>query len=220
MPDEVKEEKDLSIKVGEDGRVIYGKDLKVQEKLVYIQAHLKAKKAQVNTFGGFNYRSCEDIVEALKPLLGDLVLLMNDELVLIGDRYYVKAKVEIIDRKGNSYNSVAYAREALSKTKMDDAQVTGGASSYARKYALNGLLAIDDSDSDPDRLDNSKKEIKSPIIKGSDGRGVIDPDGRMVKLDKDPDWIKGQTTTKILTSGACELCGAVGRYHRKDCPNG
>lgn len=215
MSDE-KEVKDLSIKVGEDGRVVYGKDVSFISKLNYIQNHLKSPKNQVNSFGGFNYRSCEDIVESLKPLLGDMILLMNDEVIQIGDRYYIKAVVSIEDSRGDGRASChAYAREALSKVKMDDAQVTGGASSYARKYALNGLLAIDDSDSDPDRMDNSKRvkvsnQPPEPKTEGS----------RSIPVDPDPDWVRGQSAVKEVKSGACDLCGAMGKWHKKGCPNG
>jgi hypothetical protein len=211
-------EKDLKIEVSKEGKVSYGKDVSFADKFNYIQQNLKAPKAQVNTFGGFNYRSCEDIVEALKPLLGDLVLLMNDEIVLIGERYYVKATVSIEDHRNGKVSAVAYARETESKTKMDDAQITGGSSSYARKYALNGLLAIDDSSSDPDRMDNTKK-AKTPIIRGSDGRGVVTPQGDLHRFDDDP--IMKATAPRLPNPPGvrCELCGAVGRYHKKGCPN-
>ncbi len=121
-----------------------------------IQKKLKAPKGQTNTFGGYQYRSCEDIVEAVKPLLfeHDCHLTLSDEMVCIGDRVYVKATATI--KKGSEVIETAHgwAREALSKKGMDEAQVTGAASSYARKYALNGLLAIDDT-KDADTMDNS-----------------------------------------------------------------
>ena len=118
------------------------------KKLVDIQQKLKAPKGQMNKFGGYKYRSCEDILEAVKPLLGDAVLLLNDELVNIGDRYYIKATARFIDWD-TEISVDAYAREEESKKGMDGSQITGTSSSYARKYALNGLFLIDDTkDSD------------------------------------------------------------------------
>ena len=113
-----------------------------------IQAELKAPKGQTNSFGKYKYRSCEDIVEAVKPILAkyELALLITDEIVEIGGRVYVKATA-MISTEGDSKASCAigYAREPESKKGMDESQITGAASSYARKYALNGLFAIDDT---------------------------------------------------------------------------
>jgi hypothetical protein len=130
------------------------------EKIVAIQSELKAPKGQYNSFGKYNYRSCEDILEGVKPLLAKhgLVLTIQDGIELIGDRYYVKATATITDGKENVSTS-AYARESLDKKGMDASQVTGATSSYARKYALNGLLAIDDT-KDADTMDNSKKQAQ------------------------------------------------------------
>lgn len=122
------------------------------EELSKIQAELNAPKRQFNKFGGYAYRNAEDILEALKPHLRELgcVLTLSDEIVAVGNRIYVKATATLA--KGTkSVSSSAYAREAESKKGMDEAQVTGAASSYARKYALNGLFAIDDT-KDPDEL--------------------------------------------------------------------
>jgi hypothetical protein len=113
-------------------------------KLASIQQKLKAPKSQVNTFATYKYRSCEDILEAVKPLLGDLVLTISDDIVEVGGRVYVKATVSINSGSG-SISTTAFARESLSKKGMDDSQITGSASSYARKYALNGLFCIDDT---------------------------------------------------------------------------
>ena len=122
--------------------------------LMAVQAELKAPKNQHNSFGKYDYRSAEDIIEAVKPLLKEngLFLNMSDEIVLIGDRYYVKATVKVVDVvTGESVQTSALAREAAQKKGMDESQVTGTASSYARKYALNGLFAIDDNrDADTD----------------------------------------------------------------------
>lgn len=122
------------------------------EALIRIQQKLKAPKNQRNNFGNYNYRSCEDILEAVKPLLEQekAALVISDELVQIGERYYVKATVRFT-QGDNIIESTAYAREAETKKGMDDSQITGTASSYARKYALNGLFLIDDTkDADTD----------------------------------------------------------------------
>lgn len=122
--------------------------------LMAVQADLKAPKNQHNSFGKYDYRSAEDIIEAVKPLLKEngLFLNMSDEVVLVGDRYYIKATVKVVDVvTGESVQTSALAREAAQKKGMDESQVTGTASSYARKYALNGLFAIDDNrDADTD----------------------------------------------------------------------
>lgn len=120
------------------------------QKLAKVQLELKAPKSNFNNFGGFYYRSLEDILEAVKPLLDKhgLTLTISDEPVLIGDRFYIKATARISDGKEN-LEVTAYAREAAKKKSMDEAQVTGASSSYARKYALNGLFLIDDT-KDPD----------------------------------------------------------------------
>lgn len=132
--------------------------------LMAVQADLKAPKNQRNNFGKYNYRSCEDIVEAVKPLLKEngLFLTMSDDIVQIGDRYYVKATVSVTDIvTGESVQTSALAREAAQKKGMDESQVTGTASSYARKYALNGLFAIDDTkDADTDQY---KQQTKAPV---------------------------------------------------------
>lgn len=130
------------------------------EKIVSIQSELKAPKGQYNSFGKYNYRSCEDILEGVKPLLAKhgLVLTIQDSIDLIGDRFYVKATATITDGK-EQLSTSAYARESLDKKGMDASQVTGATSSYARKYALNGLLAIDDT-KDADTMDDSKKPVQ------------------------------------------------------------
>lgn len=113
-------------------------------KLVEIQQQLKAPKGQFNKFGGYKYRSCEDILEAVKPLLGNAPLVITDEIVQIGDRYYVKSTATIVCDDGVR-QATGWAREPQSKKGMDESQITGTASSYARKYALNGLFCIDDT---------------------------------------------------------------------------
>lgn len=118
----------------------------IYETLTAIQAKLKAPKGQYNSFGKYHYRSCEDIVEALKPILAEHMasVILSDEIVEIGGRFYVKATATL-HAGGESCNATAYAREDEDKKGMDGSQITGTASSYARKYALNGLFAIDDT---------------------------------------------------------------------------
>lgn len=125
-----------------------------------IQHKLKAPKGQYNSFGKYNYRSCEDILEGVKPLLKEhnLALLIDDEIVQIGERYYVKATAKITDGR-ELVSATAYAREPDTKKGMDESQITGATSSYARKYALNALLCIDDT-KDADTMDNSKKPVQ------------------------------------------------------------
>lgn len=128
----------------------------LQQKLIEIQAELKAPKSQYNKFGGYNYRNCEDILEAVKPLCAkhEIVPLLSDEIVMIGDRFYIKATAKVTDRK-DEIATTAFARESKDKKGMDESQITGSASSYARKYALNGLFCIDDT-KDADFMDNSQ----------------------------------------------------------------
>jgi len=130
------------------------------EDIVKIQQELKAPKGQFNSFGKYNYRSCEDIIEALKPIIHSMGywIIIEDDVVAIGGRVYIRAMVTITNGD-KQWTSSAFAREEESKKGMDASQVTGAASSYARKYALNGLLAIDDSkDSDKPNEEEVKKE--------------------------------------------------------------
>lgn len=129
--------------------------------LAQIQSALKAPKGQRNTFGMYNYRSCEDILEAVKPLLTErgLVLLITDDIVQIGERYYVRATATIYDSEGSYISNSALAREELKRSGMDASQITGATSSYARKYALNGLFAIDDT-KDADATNKGQDEPK------------------------------------------------------------
>lgn len=129
--------------------------------LIDIQQELKVPKSQRNTFGNYNYRSCEDILEAVKPLLAKykFLLTITDEVLNVGDRNYVKATVTVTNGT-ESISTSAFACESPEKKGMDSAQITGAASSYARKYALNGMFAIDDT-KDADTMDNSKVKNKS-----------------------------------------------------------
>ena len=134
----------------------------IYEKLKVIQTKLKAPKGQYNNFGKYNYRSLEDITEAVKPLLDEVgaTLIISDEIIQIGDRYYVKATATLYDIGSNENISVtAFARESETKKGMDDSQITGATSSYARKYALNGLFAIDDTkDTDTEEYQSTAKK--------------------------------------------------------------
>ena len=140
--------------------------MNIYEKLMNIQKELKAPKSQYNSFGKYKYRSCEDILESVKPLLEKykVTIILTDELEQIGERYYIRAKAILIDTESNnSIENTAYAREEETKKGMDGSQITGTSSSYARKYALNGLLLIDDTkDSDTDEFakENNKGKTK------------------------------------------------------------
>ena len=128
------------------------------KKLNEIQQKLKAPKNQYNSFGKYKYRNQEDILEAVKPLLGESTIIIEDEIVNIGERYYVKATATL--REGDeSVTATAYAREAEIKKGMDESQITGATSSYARKYALNGLFLIDDT-KDADNSDNGNADTE------------------------------------------------------------
>lgn len=136
------------------------KEQTFHEKFSAIQQNLKAPKGQFNAFGKYKYRSCEDILEAVKPHLNGLILTLSDSIIDIGDRFYVEAVAAITDGE-KKIEVQALAREEFSKKGMDGAQVTGSASSYARKYALNGLFCIDDN-KDPDTRDNSEQKTQQP----------------------------------------------------------
>lgn len=150
-------------------------------KLQQVQAELKAPKEKDNDFGKYKYRSCEDILESVKPILGKhgLALLISDELQQFGNRFYVKASVTLTDGE-NSYTVSAYAREAESKKGMDESQITGTASSYARKYALNGLFCIDDT-KDADTNEYTERQQNKGKSKGSNALGLSDADYKKLK---------------------------------------
>lgn len=137
-------------------------------KITAIQGKLKAPKNQFNKFGNYYYRNCEDILEAVKPLLVEqgLLLTITDDIVVVGNRIYVKATVKVTDGQ-NEVTNTAFAREEETKKGMDGSQVTGSSSSYARKYALNGMFCIDDTkDSDATNTHGkeSTKEDKSQVM--------------------------------------------------------
>jgi len=135
---------------------------KIFEDLQKLQADIKVEKGKHNDFGDFNYRSCEDILQALKPKLQTygLVVLLKDEILQVGDRFYIKATATLTNGE-DEISTSAFAREPEKlKAKMDESQTTGSASSYARKYALSGLLALDDGN-DSDKTNNGKSEKQS-----------------------------------------------------------
>ena len=168
------------------------------KKLNEIQQKLKAPKNQRNEFAKFNYRSCEDILEAVKPLLGTATLVITDEVVNIGNRYYVKATVKLKDNEEEISNT-AFARESEIKKGMDESQITGSTSSYARKYALNGLFLIDDT-KDADTMDNTanySKEVKEVKLT------PFEQSVKKIKVEKDKEklkeWEKKIEASKIYT---------------------
>jgi hypothetical protein len=147
--------------------------MSIFEKLAAVQAELKAPKSQFNKFGNYNYRNCEDIIEAAKPLLkkNGLMLALTDEISQVGDRYYVQATATVYEiETGGSFAVRAFAREEAEKKGMDGSQVTGASSSYARKYALNGLFAIDDTkDSDTTNQGEDKPQVKMESVEDAAG---------------------------------------------------
>lgn len=185
----------------------------VYAKLLEIQQALKAPKGQRNDFGKYNYRSCEDIVEAVKPLLGEqkAVLTISDEIKMIGERYYIFATAAIVDAEtGERVEVTAQAREAGNKKGMDPSQVTGATSSYARKYALNGLLAIDDT-KDADAQAPAQEPDYKPFPKcemcGNDITADILGDGKLYSPDQIARATKKQTGQQICSDCMRKLKG-------------
>ena len=136
-------------------------EINIREKLRMIQMELKAPKGQTNSFGRYKYRSTEDILEAVKPVAHkyNCAIVVSDEMIQLGDRFYIKSTCALVDTNTDQMlNSFAYARESATKKGMDDSQITGSASSYARKYAMNGLFAIDDT-KDADATNTHDKQI-------------------------------------------------------------
>lgn len=160
----------------------------ILKKLLVIQLALKAPKGQYNSFGKYAFRSCEDILEALKPILNEqqCVLTLSDKIEVVGNRYYVQATATLYDlESGENYSQSAYAREDDAKKGMDGSQLTGATSSYARKYALNGLFCIDDAkDADTNEFqqqnsipqNNYAPPVKCPKC-GKEVKGIKRPDG-------------------------------------------
>lgn len=136
--------------------------MNINEKLTTIQKALKASKKEKNDFGGYMYRTIESIFEALKPLLEKekVSLTLSDDIIQIGDRYYIKATAKLFDSEG-SVEVSAYAREPITKKGTDESQITGAATTYARKYALTGMFLLDNSENDPDSEQYQKKIAKN-----------------------------------------------------------
>ena len=146
-----------------EGLIAMSEEKTIQEKLLKVISELKVPKGQYNDFSNFNYRSAEDILEAVKPVCYEngLLLRITDEVIMIGERYYIKATVSVQDDSGTTIKSVGLAREPESKKGMDGSQITGTASSYARKYAMNGLFLIDDTkDADTNEYKNQQENRK------------------------------------------------------------
>lgn len=150
------------------------------QKVANIQAKLSAPKNKRNDFNNFNYRNLEAILVAAKPLMDGLILTISDEMVMLGDRYYIKATATITDGDKH-YSTTAYAREEENKKGMDSAQVSGSTSSYARKYAVAGLFLCDDN-KDPDSMDNTKEPVKE------DHQAIIEKWKKAGSVGKDNMW--------------------------------
>lgn len=177
--------------------------MNIYEKLNLIQVSLKSPKSQYNSFGKYAYRSCGDILESVKAQLAELkvVIVLSDELVQIGDRFYIKATATLHDVDGASISNTAYAREEEIKKGMDGSQITGASSSYARKYALNGLLAIDDTkDSDATNKGEEPEVKPDPVQDGT----LLEAQQVGISLEKLAIYLKktiGQlTNNEILTA--------------------
>lgn len=175
----------------------------VYEKLMKVQSELKAPKSQFNKFGNYFYRNCEDIQEAAKPLMQKVkaTLIVGDELIQISERFYIKATARFIDcETGEEVSNTAYAREELEKKGMDASQVTGSTSSYARKYALNGLFCIDDV-KDSDNQDDTDKGKKP--ARGADKSQK--PDGTNKKDSRPAGNAKGKVEPAAVSTTDKEL---------------
>lgn len=171
----------------------------IHEKLLKIQLELKAPKGQYNNFGNYSYRSCEDILEAVKPILKEhnCTLILSDTVKQIGERYYIEATASLTSNN-ETLTVTALAREAESKTKMDDSQITGAASSYARKYALNGLFCIDDTkDADTDEYTTVQQNKTADKPKVNYIGCITSEQGQAIKA-----WLPrvGMTEEKLLSA--------------------
>lgn len=205
------------------------------KELQSIQSKLKAPKSQYNNFGKYSYRSCEDILEAVKPLLAEekCTLTISDDVTMIGDWIYVKATATLTNESGAKEQTTAFAREEAVKKGMDAAQITGSTSSYARKYALNGLFCIDDT-KDPDTTNQGNQEVKTnsktPAKSTSTGKKVVPMEmllseeflKSLHELDK-KNRAEGKTkpihsileSRYVLTSDEIkQICRALGEYEK------
>ena len=183
------------------------------EALIKIQSELVATKSQYNSFGKYYYRSCEDILEAVKPLLSKYgaELTISDDVVSVGDRVYVKATVSITDGK-ETKTVTAFAREPLDRKGQDSSQITGATSSYARKYALNGLFLIDDNkDADTDESRNeseARSKTSGSDTPKSNAPKVQRPNYTAEQLAKMKKWADGTFSEEELAEFRKRCCGA------------
>jgi len=176
------------------------------KKLSLIQSELKAPKKRFNSFGKYAYRSCEDILNTVKPLIlkHDLTLILNDELVFIGDRFYIKATASLMDGSEKVITASGFAREEDAKKGMDSAQITGSVSSYARKYALNAMFLIDDSeDSDVSNI-GEKQPISDEDIDSISKINNVD-ELRTFWNNNQKKYAKNGDFTKLVTDRKKEL---------------
>ena len=190
--------------------------MQIYTKLATIQKKLKCEKSQYNSFGKYKYRSCEDILKAVKPLLDETktVLTLSDELVAIGERYYVKATATLLDTEESKdvpfISTTAYAREEETKKGMDGSQITGTASSYARKYALGGLFDIDDGiDSDATNTGETKTERAKTSVQQ---KSKID-------FDAIDEQIKNATTVDEVRKIYASVPKPLQKYFEEKCKN-
>ena len=183
---------------------------KIYSKLAEIQQKLSAPKSLFNKFGNYYYRNAEGILEAVKPLLDGYVLVISDEPCVIGERYYIKATATLTDGE-ESVSSVAYAREDETKKGMDGCQITGACSSYARKYALNALLMIDDSkDSDDDSLSPKNPANAVEPAGPSFTRPKVNAPGVVSSVDKVEEIAKPKSKAKPVNPATEYLLAQMG----------
>lgn len=167
--------------------------IEFMKKVAEIQRKLKAPKSQYNAFGKYSYRNCEDILAGANKVLGDIVLTLSDDMKIVGSRIYVQTTATLSDGE-HSISNTAFAREAESKKGMDESQITGAASSYARKYALNGLFCIDDT-KDADACDGIKAALAN-----NEKKWIID-NWDLVVI---PNWDKLDPQTQSKLNGMCQ----------------
>lgn len=191
------------------------------KELITIQSKLKAPKNRYNKFGGFNYRSAEDILDAVKPLLAEneCTLTLSDEVIIIGNRYYIKATATLTNKDDVTVTNAAYAREDETKKGMDGSQITGTASSYARKYALNGLFLIDDTkDADTDEFHNQthrQQSAQQPVQQSAIAftgeqlkQAIAELDAASTEAEYQAVWQKYSSTIPSLCAKGTEFYNA------------
>lgn len=201
--------------------------MELREKLANIQKELKAPKNQKNSFGGYSYRSAEDILEAAKPVCfrHSTALTLSDNIELIGDRFYVKATATLYDIDSEKeISTTAYAREPQTKKGTDESQITGGASSYARKYALNGLFNIDDtkdSDTNEYRQESKKKADLEDKRKADQDKkkveniGVINSYVKKYGIDKVKPLFNGKTSQTMTYQDTLDILKRISEHEKQ-----